>query len=535
MILRTMRRWTWSSTALLLSAASANWFLAAAPAYAATYNFVPVGSTVADLSRATCGSGDQPEPLLQGQVPLMTRVAGFKGYSCNLRLLSAAHSQRGDGHWQQFVLVRDRKGHSCGFGGPAYWTGAPGTTVVDLGDPNHLHETALVTTPGLMFPGEGIRASTRRGVLVGAYYTNEYSTNDVTHGFDIYDVGTDCRHPQVLDSTTSISFPTSGLTTTGPSIDRISGHEGALSPDDKIYWVADNAHAVYQAIDISDPRHPKWLAGFSTPAFYNKKATTHGISISDDGNRAYAATLGLGPWGSIVAPATGKSYDGFLILDTSDVQAHKAHPRIRLISENDWHDGSMSQMSIPIRIHDRSYLVTTSEGGAGLARGPGIEAACASGRTPFGMVRIFDISNEAKPRLVKNLILQVNDPKNCSLIMPEVQAMETGSNLLSSVFLYDAHMCSVDNRDNATTLACSYFDSGIRVYDIRDPAHPKEIAYWVPPAAPGEFGWCAAIPILDASKGILYSSCANSGVVALKFTHGAWPFPTSTTPQDKQL
>jgi hypothetical protein len=538
MILRTSRGWARNSTALFFSAAVAGWILVAlaAPANAATYNFIPVMSTAADVPKATCGAGDQPEPLLQGQVPLSARLAGFKGYSCNLTLLSEAHSRRGDGHWQQFALVRDRDGHTCGYGGPAYWTGAPGTTVVNLTDPDHLHETALITTPGLTLPGEGIRASTLRGLLVGAYYTNLPSTNDETHGFDEYDVGADCRHPQVLASTTSISFPTEGLTTVGPSTDRIYGHEGALSPDGKTYWDADNPHRVYHAIDISDPRHPKWLAAFASPAFYKGQATTHGISVSDDGNRAYGASIGiLGPSGSIIAPATGEFHDGFIIMDTSEVQARKPHPQIRLISENDWHDGSVAQMTIPVKIHGRPYLVTTSEGGVGLARKAGIEAACTAGRTPFGVARIFDIGNEAKPRLVKNLILQVNDPKNCSLVMPEVQAMGAGGDPLASAFLYDIHMCSVDNRDDATTLACGYFDSGIRVYDIRDPAHPKEIAYWVPPAPPGEFGWCAAIPILDASKGVLYSSCANSGVVALKFRHGVWPFASSTTLPDRQL
>jgi hypothetical protein len=390
-------------------------------------------------------------------------------------------------------------------------------------------------TPGLMFPGEGIRTSEARGLLVSAYY-NSGPTDDVTHGFDVYDVGTDCRHPIVLASTTAISFPTAGLTTVGASVERIYGHEGALSPDGRTYWVSDSVHGVYHAIDISDPRHPTWLAGFSTPAFLKKLASTHGLSISDDGKRAYAATAaGYSPSGPAAIPASGEFHDGFLVLDTSDVQARKKNPQIRLTSETNWHDGAASQMTIPVRINGKPYLITTGEGGVGMAQKEGIKAACAAGRTPFGMARIFDIRDEAKPRLVNNLILEANDPKNCALVEPEISAMG-GSAAWMSYFLYDIHMCSVDNRDNATTLACGYFKSGIRVYDIRDPAHPKEIAYWVPPAnTPGLSRWCAAIPILDASRAMLYSSCADTGIVSLKFTHGVWPFPNSTTPPDKQL
>ena len=72
-------------------------------------------------------------------------------------------------------------------------------------------------------------------------------------------------------------------------------------------------------------------------------------------------------------------------------------------------------------------------------------------------------------------MLETHDPKNCDQVMPDIAGL--------SIFTYGSHYCSVDNRDNATALACGYFNSGIRVFDIRDPERPKEIAYYNPQSA----------------------------------------------------
>jgi hypothetical protein len=72
-------------------------------------------------------------------------------------------------------------------------------------------------------------------------------------------------------------------------------------------------------------------------------------------------------------------------------------------------------------------------------------------------------------------MLETHDPANCSKVLPDLAGLST--------FTYGSHYCSVDNRHNATTLACGYFNSGIRVFDIRDPLRPKEIAYFNPPGA----------------------------------------------------
>jgi hypothetical protein len=101
----------------------------------------------------------------------------------------------------------------------------------------------------------------------------------------------------------------------------------------------------------------------------------------------------------------------------------------------------------------------------------------------------------------------------------------------------------VDDTNEATVLACGYFNSGVRVFDIRNPLAPREIAYYNPagvqtpspgsqhaafggPAAVGgkKPDWCSAQIHIDKVKGELWTTCQDNGALALKFTNGVWPF-----------
>jgi hypothetical protein len=70
--------------------------------------------------------------------------------------------------------------------------------------------------------------------------------------------------------------------------------------------------------------------------------------------------------------------------------------------------------------------------------------------------------------------LETHDPANCNTTLADLAAFPG--------FGYDAHYCTVDNPQNAKLVACGYFQSGLRVFDIGDPSSPKEIAYYKPPA-----------------------------------------------------
>jgi hypothetical protein len=503
------------------------------------------------VPEAKCGPNDQSEAaarVLQGQVPASVRAIGFQGFNCNLQLVGQV---RGDGaNWQsdEFREQRDefrgpqfgqgyRRDHTCAYHGTAFTTTGRthvGVPVIDMTNPNAPVPTAYLTTISMLDPWESLKTNTRRALLA-ADDAHNGGLNTMNGGpeLDVYDLSVDCRYPQLLASR-AVGTGTDGGP---PSPATPHGHEGAWAPDGLTYYFGDNLNSTYHAIDMSDPTRPKQIAFFQLKAAL-PTTSSHGLSVSDDGNRAYVAALCIPAAYDPSTPAC----NGFAVLDTSQVQARKPNAQIKLISTFLYKDGSITQHTIPVKIKGKPYIIQVDEGGSGGIFYAGWQSACAAGVPMFPMARIVDISNEEKPTQVSELMLEVNNPANCNAVLPDIVGL--------AIFTYGTHYCSVDNRDNATTLACDEFNSGIRVFDIRDPKRPKEIAYYNPAgattASPGSNhvttaqwvaggpDWCSAQLHLDADKGTIWTTCQDNGLLSLKFTNGVWPFPESSTPPGNQ-
>jgi hypothetical protein len=490
----------------------------------------------APVPKAVCGPGDKPETGLQGQVPIALRMqpGGFQGFSCNLQLLGQV---KGDGaNWQttEWREGRGKNRKACAYHGtaaPSANTAYPrtnyGVRAIDISDPTKPYNTAYLTTSAMLDPWESLKVNERRQLLGAVNGQNGGGGPEI----DIYDVSGDCRYPQLL-STTALAKPDGTP---------IIGHEGTWAPDGLTYYGADlrfsPADAVpgnvgqYYAIDTTNTLAPKlintWMTG--VPG-----GRIHGMSISEDGNRGYFVSIGNIAVGQLMDP-TVPANNGLLIYDLSDIQARRANPQPKLISSIFWKDGSTAQHTIPITIKKKPYIVFVDEGGS-----PGVRnIGCPEGFAVFPLARIIDISDETKPKVISKLMLEVHDPANCDKVIPDLVGLTS--------FLYGSHYCSVDNKKNATTLACGYLNSGIRVFDIRDPIRPREIAYYNPPATatvspgsnhvtqratqqPGGPDWCSAQVHLDADLGTLWTTCQDNGLLSFKFTHNAWPFAETRTP-----
>ncbi|MCU1588569.1 MAG: hypothetical protein JWN31_2062, partial [Frankiales bacterium] len=137
------------------------------------------------------------------------------------------------------------------------------------------------------------------------------------------------------------------------------------------------------------------------------------------------------------------------------VQEHRAKPVLTVLSEL---TGGRQHTETVTRIKGRTYVIA------------GEEASC-----PGGNGRIVDVTNPRHIFEVAELPLAVNQLHNCALYRADTT---------NGLLLYMSHYISVDDPSNASLVFITWYSSGLRVFDIRDPAHPREVAYLNVPVGP---------------------------------------------------
>jgi hypothetical protein len=425
-----------------------------------------------------CGPGSRPERGTQGRVSRADHESGraARGYTCNTEAIGHYGKETPFGTIGGFKVERyvDASGHDC-----AYYDTTllfptnildeeAGVNVLDMSDPTNPVRTARLLSPAMLSPHESLVLSKRRGLLAAVSGNAAFNAGIV----DVYDVSDDCRHP-VLKSSTPVG---------------VFGHESGMAPDGRTFYSASPSTETIVAVDISNPSFPR-------PLWYGDYPS-HGLSISDDGSRAYVAGLDVGQ----------------IILDTSEIQARVPNPEVREVSRLTWKSMSIPQNAIPITIDGHPYTVEVDEFGGTEETGGRVGAA-----------RIIDIADEKHPRVVSNLRLEVHQPKNLAAAKDD-----PGAKL--PVQGYGAHYCNVPRRHDPGIAACSMILSGLRVFDIRDPEHPREIAYFnspIPPRSTPGFeasNWAMASPSFVPNRGEIWYSDGYSGFWAVRVTNGVWPF-----------
>ena len=444
-------------------------------------------------AKAKCGPGSRPEIGMQGRVSRAEHESGraAQGYTCNAEQVGAYLVETAVGTVGGFKVERyvDAAGRECAYYDTTltyptnFGTGESGVNVMDMSNPRQPVLAARLETPAMLSPHESLVVSQQSGLLAAV------TGNAALYpGFvDVYDVSKDCRKPEVK------AIASFGLI----------GHESGMSPDGKTFYTASPGTPTITAIDISNPALPRVLGVIP---FYS-----HGLSISDDGNRAYLAGVGL----SGAACAYGLSCDvpdtpkdrGLIILDVSDFQARKINPQAREISRLSWSPSSIPQNALPFTRNGRPYLLEIDE----FARDSGVGAA-----------RIIDIADETKPKIVSDIRLEVHNPENFAAIANDPGAAFIGQG-------YAGHYCNIPTRVNPDIVACSMIISGLRVFDIRDPTQPREVAYFNPPLQPRvtpyleASHYAMASPAFAPERKEIWYSDIYSGFYVVRLTNNAWP------------
>jgi hypothetical protein len=300
-----------------------------------------------------------------------------------------------------------------------------------------------------------------------------------SEGFLVWDVS-DPRTPKQLGHYRTNSTGTHRNFYDGGALVHAAG--GAPDFDGKIYHI----------VDISDPAKPKQISYFALEeqkkdgAKSGAKLSLHGPAHVE-GNRAY---LSYGDGGGI-------------IVDVSDIEAP------RMVSQLAF-QGLTSRQGIHTYLPlPRRKLVLIND-----------EAIAENGEEALNLAGIVDIADEREPRLIA-LFPQPLPPEESGL----KNFFAKGGRFGPHNQHHPNHQPCLEDRDDLVYL--TYFNAGVRVYDIRDARAPKEIAYFIPPDPAERIGTKPSRPVAQAEdvlvdrRGVIYLSEKNQGIFILRLKQ-AW-------------
>jgi hypothetical protein len=453
----------------------------------------------AGASPALCGRGDQPEPGIQGDVP-----AGLKSwaYNCGVRRVG------------QLPLVGSVQGH----GHCAYVRVRGNVHVIDVRNPARPVEVGSIP---VKYASETMRvaAAPGRAVLVS--------------GSSVYDIN-DCLSPKLKGE---IKWPPLSVGSAPPygggggrgllphdlrvsrDATKVYGSQGLTQVDisnldDPSTWkvtdfrceVLSQVPGPWQEVhratlklgsslceDLARPGPDQWrLGGTSLQTAVIWGQVSHGLDTSGDSKRVYIADQAA----SIIGRLENEE-PKFLVVDVSQRPVKVLGITTGAGHSVDWFATGRGE-----------YVLHANEVGTGPLGGAAVPSAIASlARSavnipsdtcrpyprPMGLgwafdAMITDVSDPTRPRNLSKLQIAINNPEHCA-------ARKASGHDPSVAY----HM--IDNAPDARFAAVNFGSAGLRIFDIRNPAQPSEVAYFNHgPMVHGGVGF------YDASRGLIYAA-----------------------------
>lgn len=261
-------------------------------------------------------------------------------------------------------------------------------------------------------------------------------------------------------------------------------------------------------LDVSDPREPReasrwWMKGQKEgdePA--RRDISFHGPAlISSDGKKAY---LGYGP--------------AVVILDISDISNPKEIGELTL---NPPFGGIPVHDVLPIPGKPLLFAHAEATGGGDSPNGP---LACSA---PLSLDAMIDIRDETKPRLM-SLFPLPEPPANA----PYTDFCDKGGRFGPHNTNLEYHLPDVEKQ--AELIYLTYFNAGLRIFDIKDPRMPREVGWFVPPTPAKRYGPLPYDKLVSQTEDVLVDTRGNVyitdkqwGIFILRYTGNGEPAPTA--------
>ena len=249
---------------------------------------------------------------------------------------------------------------------------------------------------------------------------------------------------------------------------------------------------IYLIVDISDPAHPKEAGRWWVPGQKEGETPAPPAGTMLHGPAFIAGNLAYLPYGGA----------GMVVLDISDV----AHPKkVGQLSMSPPFASTIGVHTV-IPVPDKNIAFINSEA---------IAEDC---KEPLQQASIVDIADPAKPRLMAMFPLPL-PPAD----WPIKSFCERGGRFGPHNQNTLLHNPFVQPQGNFVYL--TYFNAGLRIYDVSTPAAPREVGYFLPPDPTHRYGLfpkgklvAQTEDVLVDSRGYIYITDKNQGLYVVKYT-----------------
>ena len=363
-----------------------------------------------------------------------------------------------------------------------------GVAVVDVHDPAAPRLVSILRTPGSTEASETIHAvdaGDRKVLVIGSYGgkpTPQPLADELGPALDIYEITDDCTEP---DHRSTYFWPDNvHNVTVNPSGTRVYGTRFAPNPTTQTAMALSDtvpAGAVVTAspvplmdilvLDIGDLEAPNLRAQEPLRLPDGTTALCHTVHFDEAETRMYCAgrTSSAAADDGREPPHSVWRWAGPTIWDISQISAGVDDPTISFVGESPI-KGQGGHHAVPATIGRRRYVVAANE----------LAFTCDMAAYP----RIWDITDETRPVLVSEMHLPA--PDDCAGV----------------------HYNNVDSHTDTKMAIIGWMEAGLQVFDIRDPAHPRRIAFFKTGSS------CKSYVYLHEPTGHLWFACDDGFYVA---------------------